>query len=222
MAIQVPRVRDCVGNREVLLGTYELLSSPRAVDEELLRRILLGISCRDYERCCRLVPEAFGLSPSTISRRFIQVSSRKLKELMERDLSVYDISVLFIDGKSFAEDEMIIALEVTSEGKKVPLAFIPAATENATVVKDFLWGLIERGLKIDRGILCVIDGAKDLVAGIKKVFSDRSLIQRSVAQAGKCAWLFAQSDSPQLAQEASEGAYEKPTYEGNQGGLDAS
>jgi hypothetical protein len=49
------------------------------------------------------------LPSSTVSRRFIQASSCKLIGLAERDLSAYDFVALFIDGKSFADDEMIIA-----------------------------------------------------------------------------------------------------------------
>ena len=108
--IDATRVRNSLKKEEVPLETCQALKSPRETDERLLRRILLGLSCRNYESCAEVVPESFGLSSSTVSRRFIQASSRKLKELMERDLSAYDFVALFIDGKSFAEDEMIIAL----------------------------------------------------------------------------------------------------------------
>jgi hypothetical protein len=70
--------------------------------------------------------------------------------------------VLLIDGKSFADDEMIIALGVTITRKKIPLSFIQVATENERVVKIFLSGLSGRGLNIEKGILCIIDGAKGL------------------------------------------------------------
>lgn len=176
--VLVPRVRDIENKKEVPLENYQSLQQPRNADEGVLRRIVLGISCRNYEACAEAVPEAFGLSPSTISRRFIKVSSRKLKELMERDLSEYDFVALFIDRKSFAEDEMIIALGATITGEKVVLGFIQAATENETVVKDFLNTLIDRGLSIEEGVLCVIDGVKGLRSGIKKVFRDKALIQR--------------------------------------------
>ena len=37
---------------------------------------------------------------------------------MERYLSVYDSVILFIDGESFADDEMIVALDViVTQGK---------------------------------------------------------------------------------------------------------
>ena len=97
---------------------------------------------------------------------------------MERDLSEYDFVALFIDGKSFAEDEMIIALGVTITGEKIVLGFVQAATENERVIKSFLNNLIERGLIIDQGLLCVIDGAKGLRSAIRKVFADKAIIHR--------------------------------------------
>lgn len=209
----VPRVRNSRKNKEVPLRTYELLQSPRNADEGILRRILSGLSCHNYEACAEAVPEAFGLSSSTISRRFIKVSSRKLKELMERDLSQYDIIALFIDGKSFAEDEMIIALGVTMGGEKIPLGFIQAATENERVVKEFLTALLDRGLNIEQGLLCIIDGAKGLRSAIRKVFSDKAMVQR-------CQWhkrenvvsYLPKSLQPEWRRKLQR-AYEKSTYE---------
>lgn len=213
VGVSVPRVRNVLNNEEVSLQSYQLLQQPRNTDEGVMRRILLGLSCRNYEGCAEAVPEAFGLSPSTISRRFIKASSRKLKELMERDLSENDFVALFIDGKSFAEDEMIIALGVTMSGEKVVLGFVQAGTENETVVKDFLNALIERGLNIEKGVLCMIDGAKGLHAGIRKVFKDKALIQR-------CQWHKRENFVDYLPKSRRDTwrkklqrAYEKPTYE---------
>jgi len=209
----VPRVRNNKKNKEVPLKIYELLQSPRNADEGVLRRILLGLSCHNYEACAEAVPEAFGLSPSTISRRFVRVSSRKLKEMMERDLSQYDFVALFIDGKSFAEDEMIIALGVTMSGEKIPLGFIQAATENERVSREFLNTLLVRGLKIEEGILCIIDGARGLRSAIRKVFADKAIVQR-------CQWhkrenVVSYLPKPLQAQwrRKLQQAYEKPTYE---------
>ena len=209
----IPRVRNSRKNKEVPLRIYELLQGPRNADEGVLRRILSGLSCHNYEACAEAVPEAFGLSASTISRRFIKVSSRKLKEIMERDLSQYDIIALFIDGKSFAEDEMIIALGVTTGGEKIPLGFIQAATENERVVKEFLTTLLDRGLNIEQGLLCIIDGAKGLRSAIRKVFSDKAMVQR-------CQWhkrenvvsYLPKSLQPRWRRKLQR-AYEKSTYE---------
>ncbi|EQD51376.1 transposase, mutator type, partial [mine drainage metagenome] len=50
-------------------------------------------------------------------------------------------------------------------------------TENATLVTDLLVGLRDRGLDVTRPILCVLDGAKALSAGVKAVF-DHPVIAR--------------------------------------------
>ena len=128
LPIQVPRVRNVNTQKEVSLESYQALQFPRHLDEGLLLRILKGLSCRQYEACAEAVPEAFGLSPSTVSRRFIQASSRKLRQFQERPLDTYDLVALFVDGKTFAEEEMIIALGVTIQGEKIPLGFVQAVT----------------------------------------------------------------------------------------------
>jgi hypothetical protein len=108
--------------RSPLTGLYR---SPEGWNDGVLRKLLLGLSSRCYQECCLSIPEAFGLSPSgAVSRRFIRASSLGPKELMERPLDGFDIVALFIDGKTFREDEMIMAVGVTVDGKKVILSFI--------------------------------------------------------------------------------------------------
>ncbi|MBI1827132.1 MAG: hypothetical protein HY287_18060 [Planctomycetes bacterium] len=50
-----------------------------------------GVACRGYESCVEPVAETFGLSASSLSRRFKKASARKLQELRERDLSSHDM-----------------------------------------------------------------------------------------------------------------------------------
>jgi transposase-like protein len=59
---------------------------------------------------------------------------------MERRLDRHDFVAIVLDGKSFGEDEIIIAVGITIEGKKVILGIIQAATENHRVCRDFLGG----------------------------------------------------------------------------------
>jgi len=189
------------------------LQKPRNADELVLKRILYGLSCRNYETCAESIPEAFGISPSTISRRFIKVSSRRLKELLERDLSEYDFVTLFIDGKSFAEDEMIISLGVMITGEKIVLGFVQAATENERVIKSFLNHLIERGLIIEQELLCVIDGAKGLRSAITKVFADKAIIHRfQWHKRENVVRYLPKALHPQWRRKLQR-AYEKPTYQ---------
>ena len=84
LPIRYPRLRNIVQNTEVPLTTYHQLQVPRAADAGLFRKVLLGLSCRNYEACAEAVPGAFGLRPSTISRRFIRASARQLRTLSER------------------------------------------------------------------------------------------------------------------------------------------
>jgi len=178
LPIEVPRVRDRLRNQEVPLPTYERLQVPRALDTGLLHKVLGGLATREYERCAEAVPEAFGLSASTVSRRFKRASARKLQELSERRLERYDLVALILDGKTFAEDEMVAAVGVAVTGEKVLLGFVQTATENRKVCATFLRELVERGLRVDLGLLVVTDGAKGLHAAVREVFGAAALLQR--------------------------------------------
>lgn len=178
VATEVPRVRDLRRGQEVPLSTYQALQDRRKADEAALRKILRGLSCRDYEPCVEAVAETFSLSPSSLSRRFKRASARQLAELTDRALSGYDIVALFLDGKTFGEDEMVIALGVTLGGEKVVLGFVQTATENERVCGSFLRSLLERGLSIEHGVLCVIDGSKGLRKAVDTVLGSKALVQR--------------------------------------------
>jgi putative transposase len=84
----------------------------------------------------------------------------------------------FLDGKTFAEDTMVIALGVTLTGEKVVLGFVETSTENAKVCTQFLEGLKARGLRSENGLLVIIDGGKGLHAGVEQAFGSAAAIQR--------------------------------------------
>ena len=176
--ISIPRVRNLRSNTEVSLGSVNALRGDGQVDEVLLRRVLLGLSCRNYELAAQAVPGAIGLSASSVSRQFVKATAARLREFQERDLSGLDIVAIVIDGKTFSEDTMVIALGITMEGRKVALGFVQTGTENARVLKAFLEGLLERGLCIDEGVLVAIDGAKGLRSAVDRAFGDRAVVQR--------------------------------------------
>jgi transposase-like protein len=98
--------------------------------------------------------------------------------MMERRLDRHDFVAIVLDGKSFGDDEIIIAIGITMEGKKIILGIIHAATENHRVCRNFLNNLIDRGLKYDKGLLCIIDGAKGLRKAINEVFGRAAIVQR--------------------------------------------
>ena len=82
-----------------------------------------------------------------------------------------------IDGLDVAGSCVVVALVITTDGTKVPVGLWLGDTENKTVVTALLADLVARGLDVESGVLCVIDGAKALAAGIKKVFGDAACVQ---------------------------------------------
>lgn len=177
--IIIQRIRDSINRKEVPLESYARFQKPGgAVEEKLLRRILHGLSCGNYRECSDAIPEAFSLSSSTVSRRYIRASTRKLKDLMERRLGAYDFVAVVLDGKRFGEDGIIMAIGITMSGEKVLLGLIQSGSENHIVCRDFLRGLIDRGLRYDQGLLFVIDGAKGFRKAISEVFGIQAILQR--------------------------------------------
>jgi transposase-like protein len=175
--IRVPRIRSLSGS-EIPLRSYEALSGENAVNDLLLKRVLYGISCRNYEAAAESIPGAIGLSSSTVSRGFIEASAAQLRELQERDLSGEDVVTLFLDGKMFADATMVIALGITMSGDKRFLGFVETDTENEKVLTPFLRSLLDRGLDASQGLLVILDGGKGLRSAVKKVFRGRALVQR--------------------------------------------
>jgi transposase-like protein len=212
IGIAVPRVRDRQRNHELPLATYQRLREPRRADEGVLRRILAGLSCREYARCAEAVPEAFGLSGSTMSRRFKRTSATKLQDLRERPLGGYDFVALVLDGKTFAEDTLVVALGITIRGKKVLLGFVQTGTENGKVCAKFLDELIERGLRIEDGLLVVIDGGKGLHAAVKAVGKGKAFIQRCQWHKRENVLAYLSRTQQQRFRRKLESAYGQPTY----------
>lgn len=213
LPIMVPRVRDQHKGQEVRLRSYERLQEPRDGDEGVLRRILRGLSCRSYEECAAEVPEAFGMSRSSVSRRYIRASARQLRKLCERRLEGYDIVVLILDGKRFGSDEMVIALGVSRDGRKIPLGFIQTGAESERVCREMLEGLMERGLRVEPGLLCVIDGSKGLRKAIYGVFGNRALVQRCQWHKRENVVGYLPKTMQACMRRKLQEAYQEPTYE---------
>ncbi|MCH9033068.1 MAG: transposase [Planctomycetes bacterium] len=212
VAVTVPRVRNLRRQQEVPLASYQALRHPRRAEEAALRKVLKGLSCRDYESCVEPVAETFGLAASSLSRRFKRASAKKLAELTERDLSGYDLVALFLDGKTFGEDQMVIGLGVTLEGEKVVLGFVQTATENERTCSAFLRGLVDRGLKFEAGLLCVIDGAKGLRKAVGRVFGNKAAVQRCQWHKRENVVGYLPASKQATYRQKLQRAYDQPTY----------
>jgi putative transposase len=143
--------------------------------------MLSGLSTRDYNKVMDLTSEAFGLSKSSVSKRFIEQTTQTLEEFQQRKYHAHTFVALQIDGISLGAQMMIICVGITERGDKIPLDFVQSATENHRPVKDMLMAIKSRGLKVTEGILCIIDGSKGIRKAITESFGSKALIQR-------CTW----------------------------------
>ena len=70
---QHPRLRGPKG--EMVLKSYQRLKEPEGFSEELLDKVVRGISCRKYAETVVEAAEAFGVSASSVSRHIIEVTT---------------------------------------------------------------------------------------------------------------------------------------------------
>lgn len=178
LPIDVPRVFDNENQANTSLPMYEQLKEMPEQGDEVVNSVLHGISTRDYQKVVARLTDSFGLSSATISRQFVERSSQAIEEFCSRRFDDLDVVGLLIDGKPLAGEQMIVALAVTIKGDKVPLSVIQSSTENYKAISQMLSNLLERGLKIDNGLLCVIDGAPGIRKALDKVFGSKAVIQR--------------------------------------------
>jgi transposase-like protein len=212
--IRVPRVRNRRENVEVPLRSYERLQHPGVLEEMALRRVINGISMGKYEEAALSVPETFGIKRASVSTRWIRASGKKLAALNHRSLSSYDLVAIFLDGKHFSTDhEIVVAVGITLSGEKVILGIVETSTENYVVCRDFVRRLIERGLRIDEAILCIIDGGKGLHKGLKEVLGDRAVIQRCQWHKRENVLKYLPKGRQDEFRRKLQNAYEQPTYD---------
>ena len=178
LPIDVPRVRNKLMNTEIALESYQKLQEPHKLDEQLFLKLLNGLSTHKYRESAELAPEVFGISASNLSKRFKRCGKAYLKKLLNRRLDEYDFIALFLDGKTYAKDGIVIALGITIEGYKVIIGMEQMNTENSRSVGQFFDKLIERGLKYEQGLLCVLDGAKGFTKAMEDKFKQYAFIQR--------------------------------------------
>jgi putative transposase len=211
--VEVPRFYDKEESRTEESDYYRKLHEIPMPSEEVLKKVIKGLSQHDYEEVTKSILESFGLSQSTVSRTFIEESGKRLEEFEKRDLGLYDFVALIIDGKYLSRDNIVIALGVTITGIKVPLGFIQTTTENSEAVKGLLKNLIERNFHFEEGLLTIIDGSKGLRKAVGETFGNLSLIQR-------CQWHKRENVVSYLPEEKKDiyrgklqRAYDEPDYE---------
>lgn len=175
--VERPRVRS-IDDQEVRLGSYEMFHRGEPLTETVWDKLMLGLSTRKYGQAVREFTEAYGLEKSAVSEHFIEASRAKLQEMMERRLDKTRLCALLIDATPFAGQQLVVAMGISQDGRKMILGLRQGPTENATVVGELLGELVNRGLDFSEPRLYILDGAKALTAAVKKHAGESAAIQR--------------------------------------------
>jgi transposase-like protein len=178
LPIERPRVRGAASGGEVPLQTYAQLQAPDAMRQAVLRRMVRGVSTREYEHVIDMAHEGFGVAKSSVSRGFVRASADDVKVLAERKFKGGRFPFVMIDGVEYAGETMIVALGITADGTKRVLGLRKGATENADVCAALLEHLRQRGVDTGRPTLFVLDVAKALHAAVTRVWGKNAVIQR--------------------------------------------
>jgi transposase-like protein len=165
---------------EVPLLTLRALSSRDALDADVKRRMIRGLSTRDYDEALGVLAGGLGLKKSAVSQAFVRASKKDLDLLNGRSLADMTFVAVFIDGTFFADHTCLVALGIGLDGKKVVLGVREGASENSELVKDLLASLQERGLTLAKRALFVLDGSKALGKAVRATFGERALVQRCI------------------------------------------
>ena len=163
---------------EVPIPVYEALQRDGPTAQRMLEILLSGVSTRRYRQVLPEMAQSVGISKSAVSREAIAASEQQLKDLLEKDLSQLSILIIYLDGIQLGKHHVLCAVGVDLQGYKHVLGLAAGASENTTVVKELLEGLVARGLDPKEPKLFVIDGAKALRAGIDAVFGTHHAVQR--------------------------------------------
>ena len=99
---------------------------------------------------------------------------------MHRRLDDVRLAVLMVDGIDLKGRTNVVALGITTDGVKIPLGLWEGSTENAAAATALLSDLVDRGLDVEQGVLCVLDGAKALRKAVRDVLGVDTPVQRCV------------------------------------------
>jgi putative transposase len=163
---------------EVSLKSYEQLKSPGQFSEELLHKIMRGVSAQKYEETVLGAAESFGVSPSSVSKKIVELTAKKLSEFQTRPLVEFKPFAMFLDTIHRGKEAFLVALGLDHDGKKMALGFWQGSSENHVLCEELFKDLESRGLTFTKNILFVTDGGSGLIKALRNRFGKKLLHQR--------------------------------------------
>jgi Transposase and inactivated derivatives len=173
-----PRLRG--PNGEISLKSYKKLKEREGFSDEVLKKVLSGISCRKYGETVVEAAEAFGVSPSSISKSIIEATTKQLKEFKERSLFEFSPFAIYLDTIHRGGEAFIVGLGINRSGEKLPLGFWQGATENHEICEELLADMQRRGLLISGKIIWITDGGKGIIKTLRDKFGKKLIHQRCI------------------------------------------
>ena len=172
-----PRLRDVV-HGEVPLKSYQALHSSGQFSEELLQKILRGVSAQKYGETVIEAAQAFGVSPTAVSNKIVELTSQKLRQFKERSLVDFKPFALFVDTIHRGGEAFLVALGVNIAGEKMALGFWQGNSENHVICEELFKDLERRGLVLSKRIIFVTDGGSGLIKALRDRFGKKLIHQR--------------------------------------------
>ena len=179
VAVRRPRVRR--DGHEVPLPSVQAFTHTDPLNRRIVEQMLVGVATRQYGRSLEPLGPAVrtrGTSKSAVSRRFVTQTPAQLDTWRATPLDDLDLVALLIDGVHVGGHCIVVALGLDNTGLKHPLGLWEGSTENATVVQGLLTNVQSRGLRTDRSLLVILDGAQALHTAVTQTFGPAALVQR--------------------------------------------
>ena len=134
----------------------------------------MGVATRQYGRSLEPIPAGVvsrGTSKRSVRRRFVAKTTTQLQAWQSAPF----------DGLASSHDSehcLIVALGIAATGQKHARGLWEGATENAAVCQSFLAHLQHRGLRTDRSLRVILEGALARHTVGRAVFGETALIPR--------------------------------------------
>ena len=179
VALRRPRVRHA--GQEVALPTFRAFAADDPLNRRVVEQMLVGVATRQYGRSLEpLGPDVRtrGTSKSAVSRRFVAQTQAQLDAWRATPLADLDLAVLLLDGVHVGHHCIVVALGIDVTGQKHALGVWEGSTENTTVCQGLLTNLQSRGLRTERSLLVILDGAKALHTAVTQTFGAAAVLQR--------------------------------------------
>ena len=174
--VKRPRVVRKEGG-EAKLVSYSAGKSGDEVKSLIIEALAAGVSSREVGR---LFPDSGCASSTSACRLWATEGLRRFEELRGRELGGEDFFCLMLDGIAISSDmTAVVALGITSDGRKMMLDFEMGGSECKEVCDVLLNRLFRRGFK-DPGkhrLVVVLDGSDALRNSVLEKF-DNPVVQR--------------------------------------------